>query len=83
MWLEQWRALAARIDGLIEAGNFLLEALKVHASDVNQTFKKSLLPELRRSPTKFPNSEKPMKRNCQLRRLMHSRDMSYTTGTGR
>jgi hypothetical protein len=47
MWLERWRALAARIDGLLHAGKFLVDALKVHSSDVHQTYRKSLLPEFK------------------------------------
>jgi hypothetical protein len=47
MWLERWRALAARIDGLLSAATFLVDALKVHTSDVHQTYRKSLLPEFK------------------------------------
>ncbi len=45
-WLEQWRALAARIDGLIRAGEFLVAAFQVHTNDEHQAVRKSLSPEL-------------------------------------
>jgi hypothetical protein len=47
MWLEQWRALAARIEGLVRSGDFLISAFQVHATDVSQVFHKSLLPEFK------------------------------------
>jgi hypothetical protein len=46
VWLEQWKALAARIEGLIRAGEFLASAFKVHSSDEFQVVNKSFLPEL-------------------------------------
>jgi len=45
-WLEQWRALAARIDGLIRAGEFLTSAFKVNSADVFSVVRKSFFPEL-------------------------------------
>lgn len=45
-WLEQWRALAARIDGLIRAGEFLASAFTVNSGDVFSVIRKSFLPEL-------------------------------------
>ena len=45
-WLEQWRALAARIDGLIRAGEFLVSAFRVNGTDNFEVFKHSFLPEL-------------------------------------
>ena len=45
-WLEQWRALAARIDGLIRAGEFLVSALRVNSSDNFDVVRKTFLPEL-------------------------------------
>jgi hypothetical protein len=45
-WLEQWRALSARIDGLIRAGEFLLAAFQIHKSDVFRVVSKSFQPEL-------------------------------------
>lgn len=45
-WLEQWRGLAARIDGLIRAGEFLVSAFKVNSADAFSVVRKSLLPEL-------------------------------------
>jgi hypothetical protein len=45
-WVEEWRALAARIDGLVRAGEFLVSALKVYSSDVRVVVKKSVIPEL-------------------------------------
>jgi hypothetical protein len=46
-WLEQWRALSARIDGLVRAGEFLVSAFRVHGNDERQAFRKSLLPEFK------------------------------------
>ena len=45
-WLEKWRALEARIDGLIRAGEFLALAFKVNSADNFNVVRKSLLPEL-------------------------------------
>lgn len=45
-WLEQWRGLAARIEGLIRAGEFLVSAFKVNSADAHGAVRKSLLPEL-------------------------------------
>lgn len=45
-WLEQWRDLAARIDGLIRAGEFLVSAFKVNSADAFSVVRKSFLPEL-------------------------------------
>lgn len=45
-WLEQWRALAARIDGLIRAGEFLVSAFRVNGADNFSVLRKSFLPEL-------------------------------------
>jgi hypothetical protein len=45
-WLEQWRALAARIDGLIRAGEFLVSAFRVNGADNFDVVRKSFLPEL-------------------------------------
>jgi len=45
-WLEQWRALAARIDGLIRAGEFLVSAFRVNSADNFSVLRKSFLPEL-------------------------------------
>jgi hypothetical protein len=45
-WLEQWRNLAARIDGLLRAGEFLISAFKVNSADVYSVVRKSLQPEL-------------------------------------
>ncbi|MDC4224477.1 MAG: hypothetical protein MPW15_09675 [Candidatus Manganitrophus sp.] len=45
-WLEQWRALAARIEGLIRAGEFLVSAFAVNSSDDFEVVRKSFLPEL-------------------------------------
>jgi hypothetical protein len=45
-WIEQWRALAARIDGLIRAGEFLLSAFRVNSADNFSVVRKSFLPEL-------------------------------------
>ncbi|MBI2538506.1 MAG: hypothetical protein HYW04_01730, partial [Deltaproteobacteria bacterium] len=44
-WLEQWRALSARIEGLIRAGEFVLSAFKVNSSDTFSIVRKSLIPE--------------------------------------
>jgi hypothetical protein len=44
-WVEQWRALSARIEGLISAGEFVLSAFKVNSSDVFSVVRKSLVPE--------------------------------------
>ncbi len=45
-WLEQWRDLAGRIDGLIRAGEFLVSAFKVNSADAFRIVGKSILPEL-------------------------------------
>jgi hypothetical protein len=45
--VEEWRALAARIDGLLRAGEFLVSAFRVHGNDERQAFRKSLLPEFK------------------------------------
>lgn len=45
-WLEQWRDLAARIDGLIRAGEFLVSSFKVNSSDAFEVVRKSFKPEL-------------------------------------
>ncbi len=45
-WLEQWRDLAARIDGLIRAGEFLVSAFKVNRADAHGVVRKSFQPEL-------------------------------------
>jgi hypothetical protein len=45
-WLEQWRALAARIEGLIRAGEFLVSAFYVNGSDDFEVVRKSFIPEL-------------------------------------
>jgi hypothetical protein len=45
-WLEQWRDLAARIDGLIRAGEFLVSAFKVNGADAHGVVRKSFQPEL-------------------------------------
>lgn len=45
-WIVQWRALAARIDGLIRAGEFLLLAFRVNSADNFSVVEKSFLPEL-------------------------------------
>lgn len=45
-WLEQWRALAARIDGLIRAGEFLVSAFRVNSGDSFSVLRNSFLPEL-------------------------------------
>lgn len=44
-WVEQWRALSARIEGLITAGEFVLSAFKVNSSDTFSVVRKSLVPE--------------------------------------
>jgi hypothetical protein len=45
-WLEQWRALAARIEGLIRAGEFLVSVFYVNGSDDFEVVRKSFIPEL-------------------------------------
>jgi 16S rRNA G966 N2-methylase RsmD len=45
-WLQQWHILAARIDGLLHAAEFLVSAFKVYSSDVFGVVGKSILPEL-------------------------------------
>ena len=45
-WLEQWRALSARIEGLIRAGEFLVSAFSVNGSDNFEVVRKSFIPEL-------------------------------------
>lgn len=47
IWLDQWRPLAARIDGLIRAGEFLALTFNVQNRDYLESFKKSLAPELK------------------------------------
>ncbi|MGA6828580.1 hypothetical protein ACO9S2_13325 [Nitrospira sp. NS4] len=46
-WLEQWRDLAGRIDGLIRSGEFLVSAFRVNSADAFSVVRKSLLPELK------------------------------------
>src|SRR5688572_9687154 len=46
IWLEQWKALAARIDGLVRAGEFLASAFSVHAADVFRVVQEAISPEL-------------------------------------
>jgi hypothetical protein len=46
-WLEQWRALAARIDGLIRAGEFLALLFKVHPADRSRVVAQAIAPELK------------------------------------
>lgn len=45
-WSEEWRALAARIDGLLCAVELMTAALAVHSRDESNVFKKSLEPAL-------------------------------------
>lgn len=40
-WLEQWRALAARIDGLLRAAKFLTSTFKVSTADTLAVVRKS------------------------------------------
>jgi hypothetical protein len=47
IWLEQWRALAGRIEGLIRAGEFLSSAMRTHSADEFSVVRKSLKPELK------------------------------------
>ena len=78
MWLQRWRALAARIDGLLRAGKFLVDALKVHTSDVHQTYRKSLLPEFKQISDEISElrktyeAELPVKAVDALRRYGHA-----------
>lgn len=46
-WLKQWRDLAARIDGLIRAGEFLVSAFRVNSADNFDVLRKSFLPEMK------------------------------------
>jgi len=45
-WAEQWRALAARIEGLVAAGDLMAAALKVGSGDELDVGNKALMPEL-------------------------------------
>ncbi len=54
-WLPQWQALAARIDGLLRAGEFLVSAFRVNSSDVFSVVRKSFFPELIAINTEIEN----------------------------
>lgn len=54
-WLQQWQALAARIEGLLRAGEFLVSAFRVNSSDVFSVVRKSFLPELTAINTEIEN----------------------------
>jgi|WetSurMetagenome_2_1015567.scaffolds.fasta_scaffold56886_1 hypothetical protein len=45
-WLDQWRALANRIEGLLRAGDYMMSALEIASYDPYGVIKKSLEPEL-------------------------------------
>ncbi|OQW66208.1 MAG: hypothetical protein BVN29_06970 [Nitrospira sp. ST-bin5] len=45
-WLDKWRALEARIDGLIRAGEFLALTFQVNSGDAFNVVRNSFLPEL-------------------------------------
>jgi len=46
IWIEQWRALAARIDGLVRVGEFLSGAFSVHSTDEFGIFDKYVFRQL-------------------------------------
>jgi hypothetical protein len=46
-WLERWRALARRIDGLLQAGEYLNSAFRINANDIFNVIGKSIKPELK------------------------------------
>lgn len=46
IWPEQWRKLAARIEGLIKASDLLLETFHVNNSDTDSVVRRAVLPEL-------------------------------------
>jgi hypothetical protein len=54
-WLEQWRALSARIDGLLGAGEFLISAFQVNSADVFGVVRKSFQPELQAITSEIEN----------------------------
>jgi len=45
-WKERWRAVSARIEGLVRAGELMASMLKNSSSDPYQVVGKSLMPEL-------------------------------------
>ena len=45
-WIDHWKALSARIDGIIRAGEFLVAALRVNSADHFDVYRKSFFPEL-------------------------------------
>lgn len=46
-WHERWKALAARIDGAIEAGKFMTSSLAGHVGDPHDAVRTRIMPELR------------------------------------
>jgi hypothetical protein len=46
IWFERWRALSARVDGLIRAGEFLAAAYAVHGADDFRVVERMIMPEL-------------------------------------
>lgn len=51
IWPEQWRKLAARIKGLIEASDLLLETFRINSSDTDSVVRRAVLPELEQIKT--------------------------------
>src|SRR2546427_793245 len=47
IWLGQWRALAARIDGFIRAGEVLGSIFSIYGGDPFGVIRKSIAPELK------------------------------------
>jgi hypothetical protein len=45
-WMDRWRAISARIDGLVSAGDLMASALRVNSSDVYSVVRKSIAPTL-------------------------------------
>jgi hypothetical protein len=92
IWLDRWRPLAARIDGLIRAGEFLALSFNVHSNDTLETFRKSLAPELKAITDEIDQfgrtdgSELPPKAIEALKRYLaqdwHSKVARATTGGG-
>ena len=46
-WFDRWRAISARIGGLVSAGDLMASALKVNSSDVYSVVRNSIAPTLK------------------------------------
>jgi hypothetical protein len=81
-WLEQWRALASRIDGLIRAGEFLISAFRVNSGDTFSVVRNSFLPELAAITAEIEHLGKIMRAKSLHRPLRHCKGTSRRAGVG-